>query len=76
MITAQMDGFRKKGRSFPDISHGPPLRVFTQPGSLTDWKRCPRRVRFALAGSTGRRNTGVNSLSWGFELQGLTWPFV
>src|SRR5438034_6548036 len=28
------------------------------------------------AGSTGRRNTGVKSLCWGFKLQGLTWPFV
>src|SRR5476649_874719 len=28
------------------------------------------------AGSTGRCNTGVESLCWGFELQGLTWPFV
>jgi hypothetical protein len=33
-------------------------------------------VRFPLAGSTGRRNTGVKSLCWGFKLQGLTWPFV
>src|ERR1700742_4410079 len=28
------------------------------------------------AGSTGRRNTGVKSLCWGFKLQGLTWSFV
>ena len=28
------------------------------------------------AGSTGRRNTGVKSLCWGFKLQGLPWPFV
>src|ERR1017187_7910772 len=28
------------------------------------------------AGSTGRCNTGVKSLCRGFELQGLTWPFV
>src|SRR5712671_6456788 len=28
------------------------------------------------AGSTGRRNTGIKSLCWGFKLQGLTWPFV
>ena len=27
-------------------------------------------------GSTGRRNTGVKSLRWGFECQSLTWPFV
>jgi hypothetical protein len=33
-------------------------------------------VRFSPAGSTDRRNTGVKSLCWGFELQGLTWPFV
>ena len=28
------------------------------------------------AGSTGRCNTGVKSLCWGFECQGLPWPFV
>src|SRR5580704_15461830 len=33
-------------------------------------------VRYATAGSTGRRNTDVKSLCWGFKLQGLTWPFV
>ena len=33
-------------------------------------------VRFQDAGSTGRRNTGVKSLCWGFKLQGLTWSFV
>jgi hypothetical protein len=33
-------------------------------------------VRFAAAGSTGRRNTGVKSLCWGFKLQGLAWSFV
>src|SRR5882757_8502745 len=33
-------------------------------------------VRFAPAGSTGRRNTGVKFLCWGFKLQGLTWSFV
>src|SRR5580704_3344047 len=32
--------------------------------------------RFWTAGSTGRRNTGVKSLCWGFKLQGLTWSFV
>src|SRR5450759_4972212 len=37
---------------------------------------CPRYVRFTPAGSTGRRNTGVKSLCWGFKLQGLTWPFI
>src|SRR5664279_2071648 len=33
-------------------------------------------VRYAPAASTDRRNTGVKSLRWGFELQGLAWPFV
>ena len=39
----------------------------------------PRRagdVRFWGAGSTGRRNTGVKSLRWGFKLQGLTGSFI
>src|SRR2546423_15595195 len=34
--------------------------------------RCP----LSAAGSTGRRNTGVKSLCWGFVFQGLPWPFV
>src|SRR5450759_1751144 len=37
------------------------------------------RARICLllaAGSTGRCNTGVKSLRWGFELQGLTWSFI
>src|ERR1700724_961212 len=29
-----------------------------------------------FVGSTGRCNTGVKSLRWGFECQSLTWPFV
>ena len=33
-------------------------------------------VQSTLAGSTGRRNTGVKSLCWGFKLQGLAWSFV
>src|SRR6266576_852305 len=33
-------------------------------------------VRSSGAGSTGRRNTGVKSLCWGFKLQGLTWSFI
>ncbi len=39
----------------------------------SDWSA---GVRFGAAGSTGRRNTGVKSLCWGFKLQGLTWSFV
>src|ERR1039457_6284393 len=33
-------------------------------------------VRNRSAGSTGRCNTGVKSLCWGFELQRLPWSFV
>jgi hypothetical protein len=32
--------------------------------------------RFWAPGSTGRRNTGVKSLRWGFKLQGVAWSFV
>jgi hypothetical protein len=34
--------------------------------------QCP----LSAAGSTGRRNTRVKSLCWGFKLQSLAWPFV
>src|SRR5471030_1063941 len=43
---------------------------------LPDMSGRPEDVRSWGAGSTGRRNTGVKSLCWGFKLQGLTWPFV
>jgi cytochrome d ubiquinol oxidase subunit I len=33
-------------------------------------------VPIQLAGSTGRRNTGVKSFCWCFKLQGLTWSFI
>jgi len=33
-------------------------------------------VRDGVAGSTGRRNTGIKSLCWRFKLQGLTWSLV
>src|ERR1017187_6471619 len=36
----------------------------------------PANVRYAPASSTGRCNTGVKSLRWGFKLQGLTWSFI
>src|SRR6202521_5940379 len=36
----------------------------------------PENVRCSGAGSTGRCNTGVKSLCWGFKLQGLAWSFV
>src|SRR5467141_2658784 len=39
-------------------------------------ERGSRDRPLCAAGSTGRRNTGIKSLCWGFKLQGLTWPFV
>jgi hypothetical protein len=39
-------------------------------------RRTPPRCPLSSAGSTGRRNTGVKSLCWGFKLQGLAWSFV
>src|ERR1039458_3526787 len=38
-------------------------------------KRGRINVRCYSAGSTGRRNTGVKSLCWGFELQGFPFFF-
>src|SRR6266436_6778162 len=48
-------------------------------GSRSRWSimlTFQKNVGITPAGSTGRRNTGVKSLCWGFELQGLTWSFV
>ena len=41
-------------------------------------KESPRPTPMSLmvAGSIGRCNTGVKSFRRGFELQGLSWPFV
>jgi hypothetical protein len=48
------------------------LPVLAQNGRVRRAFECP----LLSAGSTGRRNTGVKSLGWGFECHGLTWPFV
>jgi hypothetical protein len=45
-------------------------------GHETDQSTRSDDVRSSGAGSTGRRNTSVKSLCWGFKLQGLTWSFV
>src|SRR6266403_2494986 len=45
-------------------------------GTFATCRRTPTMSVDGGAGSTGRRNTGVKSLCWGFKLQGLTWPFV
>src|SRR5258708_27489950 len=50
--------------------------VFTQPRPKADLAHVLRDVRFRVASSTGRCNTGVKSLCWGLELQGLPRPFV
>jgi uncharacterized membrane protein len=47
-----------------------------QPGSRTKFPDDQRMSALALPGSTGRRNTGVESLCWGFKLQVLTGSFV
>ncbi len=56
--------------------HGAGTRRYVADRSVASHSRCPHTVRFAAAGSTGRRNTGTKSLCWGFKLQGLTRPFV
>src|ERR1700687_5140215 len=48
-----------------------PIRCFDQ-AAITAASQCP----LLSAGSTGRCNTGVKSLRGGFELQGLSWPFI
>src|SRR6266403_108785 len=44
-------------------------------GTFATCRRTPTMSVDGGAGSTGRRNTGVKSLCWGFKLQGLTWSF-
>src|SRR6266550_9585494 len=53
----------------------------SQPAHFRYWRETDVAVAtfdvcFVGAGSTGRRNTGVKSLCWGFKLQGLTWSFI
>jgi hypothetical protein len=64
----------KRGGTVPFSVLGLPLRLdnFTRKSIASKTATYP----FWLAGSAGRRNTGVKSLCWGFKLQGLTWPFV
>src|SRR6478735_7778416 len=50
-------------------------------GDVRYWVKSGSRISglgrpLLTAGSTGRRNTGIKSLCWGFKLQGLTWSFV
>src|SRR4029077_11346089 len=48
------------------------VRFRAHNGLKSDIAPCPK----SAPGSTGRRNTGVKSLRWGFKLQGLAWSFV
>src|SRR6478752_3949860 len=48
------------------------FRFAPESGLKSDIAPCPK----SAAGSTGRRNTGIKSLCWGFKLQGLTWSFI
>ena len=60
---------RARGRLFVkrrDLRFGPKAPFWQ---SVADF-------RSTLAGSTGRRNTGIKSLCWRFKLQGLTWSLV
>src|ERR1035437_2670557 len=51
----------------PEAQHPKSPAIYTPAGRLPHlW----------VAGSTGRCNTGVKSLRGGFELQGLSWPFI
>jgi hypothetical protein len=54
----------------------PGLRPMSASGQKRKGSRRAYSVRITPVGSTGRRNTGVKSLCWGFKLQGLTWSFV
>src|ERR1022692_1696191 len=57
------------------LPNGPSCRAHPrlyQSGHSLRRKFCP----LWSAASTDRRNTGVKSLCWGFELQGLPWSFV
>src|SRR5258705_5727196 len=66
-----MSGDGKRGDG-----HWPPATAPILDSTKADLTVTRMNVRFRGAGSTGRRNTGVKSLRWGFKLQGLTWPFV
>src|SRR5947207_3906362 len=53
-----------------------PRNVDVCSGSIASVSPDHGDFRSTPAGSTGRRNTSVKSLCWGFKLQGLTWSFV
>src|SRR5262252_2173658 len=49
---------------------------WSQRQSISALRRGPSNVRSALAGSSGRRNTGTKSFGWGLEAQSLAWSFI
>src|SRR3974390_2123826 len=52
--------------------HMSALGSFATEASSPSRSQCP----LCLASSTGRRNTSVKSLCWGFKSQGLAWSLV
>jgi hypothetical protein len=59
--------------------HNPPRILVVADNEMLrspDDPASPAFVGFWTAASTGRRNTSVKSLRWGFKLQGLTRPFI
>src|SRR5258708_37065261 len=64
----------------PVIHHILPSDIFIPLMSrhqvASDMASRQRHVCFTPAGSTGRPNTGVKSLCWGFKLQGLSGAFI
>jgi len=66
---------RREGQSFRQIAEA--IELAARPSiPLSDMPMDTENVRLLGAGSTGRRNTGVESLCWGFKLQGLAWSFI
>ena len=70
VIWAGRDTIAAKALSWKPITY---VGLISFPLYLCRLNRSPQHRR---AGSTGRRNTGVKSLCWGFKLQGLTRSFV
>ena len=49
--------------------------IFAEQG-ISNAPTIPANFRFRGASSTGRRNTGIKSICWGFKSQGLSRSFV
>src|ERR1022692_4065318 len=58
-----------KPRIFKPVWESSGESRLTHPHAVADQREDRNHVRFTSAGSTGRRNTGIKSLRWGFKLQ-------